>query len=58
MNEATNDPADVAFRLRRYLDKAGREWNRGLDGWFHDNGDEVFLLRHEEMARKIHAEKA
>lgn len=57
MNEKTNDPVARAFWARWYVDTEGREWHKGLDGWFHDDGDETILIRHEEMATKIEDER-
>lgn len=52
------DEASVAFKLGRYVDKAGQEWKKGLDGWFFDDGDAVWLCHHEEMTRKIKEARA
>ena len=49
--------ANVAFKLGRYVDKAGQEWNKGLDGWFFDDGDAVWLVYHQDMAAMIAEEQ-
>jgi len=47
-----------AFRARQYTDKGGRDWRKGIDGWFYDDYDDNcrWLISHEEMAANIRDE--
>jgi hypothetical protein len=56
-NEAAAKAAvNVAFKLGRYVDRAGQEWWKGLDGWFFDDGDATWLVHDQDMVAKIKEE--
>ena len=49
-----------AYKAGKYRDKLGREWRRGLDGWFHDMDNGIQLIYHfmfVEMVEKENPEK-
>ncbi|HJW01590.1 MAG TPA: hypothetical protein VJ617_21060 [Arthrobacter sp.] len=56
----SNNPAvRMAYAAGTYTDKNGREWRRGMDGWFLDNWDSkggVLLTYHHLMVEMIEKE--
>jgi hypothetical protein len=56
LEAAANAAVDEAFKLGRYVDRAGQEWRKGLDGWFFDHGEAIWLVHHLDMASKIKEE--
>jgi hypothetical protein len=45
------------FEAGAYTDKEGREWRRGLDGWFNVWPDgTIYLIPHDDMRAVIEEE--
>lgn len=54
-----NKAVEAAYEKRTYVDAEGKEWRRGLDGWFLDNPygtGGVMLVRHHDMVALIEKE--
>jgi hypothetical protein len=54
-----NKAVEAAYESRKYVDAAGVEWRRGMDGWFLDDVDGkggVMLIRHHDMVARIERE--
>jgi hypothetical protein len=54
-----NKAVEAAYESGKYNDEDGREWRRGLDGWFLDNVDGrggVMLVRHDDMVELMERE--
>lgn len=53
-----NKAVKTAYEKGTYTDARGRQWRRGMDGWFlvHD-GDGIFLARHHDMIAMIEKER-
>ncbi len=48
-----------AYEDRTYTDTRGRDWRRGLDGWFLDDVDGrggIMLCRHQDFVEMIEKE--
>lgn len=51
-----NPAVKRAYKSGWYRDKQGREWRRGLDGWFHDMNDGVRLIYHFMFVEMVEQE--
>lgn len=54
-----NPAVTKAYDDRTYTDAEGRQWRRGMDGWFLDNVDGkggTMLIWHHLMVEKIEKE--
>ena len=57
MTLSSNLAVRRAYDTGIYLDKAGNEWRKGMDGWFDDDyAGGIFLCRHHDMVAMIEKE--
>jgi hypothetical protein len=51
-----NPAVRKAYEERTYTDRDGAVWRRGLDGWFLDNFEGIYLVRHPDFVKKVEKE--
>jgi len=58
MPRSDNPSVKLAYDAGRYTDLKGREWRRGLDGWFHDtDANGTMLIYHHMFVEMVEEER-
>lgn len=51
-----NPAVRKAYEDRVYTDARGLVWKRGMDGWFMDGVEDIYLARHDDFVAMIEEE--
>jgi hypothetical protein len=51
-----NPAVKKAYEDRIYTDARGLEWRRGMDGWFLDGAEGIYLARHHDFVEMVEKE--
>ena len=57
MSLNSNPAVKKAYEDRTYTDAKGRQWRRGMDGWFDDAFEGgIYLMRHSDFVDMVEKE--
>lgn len=57
MGLSENRAVNLAYSKGNYTDADGRQWRRGMDGWFLENTvNQIVLIRHHDFVSKVEGE--